>query len=193
MPCWRKKFRIVFHHFPCGVHFARELQRSAAAYAPLFVGPPHFIAGRFENVVHRAEDLRGQQRHAAGEVADFAVSLRTVDSPDISVTVFADRYGRPLAAVQPQRILFDTDRAGLFAATAHQAVVGHRIGQVAAPQVAQEVDRLHAVDPGGPLQLAGVDADAAARAGVGLEMVVARRFFFAAQPPRFVGKSAESR
>ena len=167
-----EELRIVLHHLARRVGLARQLERTATADASLAVGPPHLLARSAEELLHGRERTGREQRHAAGEVAHLALALRAVKPLEVAVAPLVGHVAHLVARVEPQRIEVNVHGALLDAAAAHEAVVGRGQPQRVVAAVTQEVDRLHVVDAQHALQLAGVDADAAARAGLDLEVVV---------------------
>ena len=162
---------VVTHHLAGRVGLAGQLQRPSAADAALAVGPPDLFARRIEDPGHRRHRPRRQQGHTAGEITHLARTRRTVHTGQITVATLIGDVAHPVARIESQRIEVDAHGALLGTTPAHQAVVGRLAAQHAVTAVTQEVDRLHGADVEHALQLAGVDADAAARAGLDLETV----------------------
>ena len=173
---------VVFHHLARGIGLPGELERTPAADPALAVGPPDLLARRLEDCRHGRQRPGREQRHAAREVAHLALTRRAVQPRKIAVTAFVGDVVHLVSGVEAQRVEVDVYGAFLDAAPAHQTVVGHLKPQMAVAAVAQEIDRLHVVDFQDALQLTGVDADAAARTRLDLEMVVRRLLLAGADP-----------
>ena len=172
---------IVFHHLARRIGLAGQFERPAAADAAFAVGPPDLLARGLEDRRHRRHRARRQQGHAARKIAHLARTFGAVETLEIAVAAFVGHVVHLVARVDAERVEINADGAFLGTAAAHQAVVGRLEAQHVVTAVAQEVDRLHVVDAQHALQLAGVDADAAARAGLDLEIIVGRLLFARAQ------------
>ena len=166
-----EELRVVLHHAARRVGFARKFERPAAADPAVAVGPPHLLAGSREDALHGRHRARREQRHAAREIADLPFAFRAVESLEVVVAPFVGGVAHRVARIEPQGVEIDPHRTFRLAAAAHQAVLRHFARQHPVAAVAQKVNRLHVVDAQHALQLAGVDADAAPRAGFDLEAV----------------------
>ena len=167
-----EKLRIVAHHPAGRIGFAGELERPAAADAALPVGPPDLLTRRLEETLHGLQRTGREQGHATGKVAHLAFARGAVQTGQIDVAALVGEVADPVARIEAQRIEINAHGTSLGAASAHEAVVSRLAAQHAVAAVAKEVDRLHGIDTQNALQLAGIDTDAAARAGLDLEMVV---------------------
>ena len=76
---------VVVDHLLCRIDLSRELERTAAAYAAILVGPPHILVRSVEYTLHGRQGLGRKQRHAPREVTDAALALRAVHTRKVVV------------------------------------------------------------------------------------------------------------